>query len=59
MEEQKIEKKSEKNIGALFIPAGLFIGFGVGFLIDSLPAGIFLGLGAGFAVFAISLFFKK
>ena len=44
--------------GGLFIPAGLFIGFGVGFLIDNVPAGIFLGLGLGFLGFAIVTYKK-
>lgn len=33
----------------LAIPAGLFIGMGVGFLIDNLVGGLFIGLGGGFA----------
>jgi hypothetical protein len=44
--------------GALFIPAGLFLGFGIGFLIDNIPGGMFLGFGIGFFAYAISLFFK-
>lgn len=53
------EKKDKKGIGGLFIPAGLFIGMGIGFLTDSLVAWMFIGLGIGFALFAISLFLKK
>jgi len=60
MEEQKTEEKKEKKgKGALFIPAGLFLGFGIGFALNSIPAGLFIGLGAGFAAFAISFFFEK
>lgn len=61
MEEQKPidEKKEKANRGGLFIPAGLFIGFGIGFLVNNIPAGMFIGLGAGFAAFAVSFFFKK
>lgn len=51
------KKKSEP--GALFIPAGLFIGFGIGFLTDNIPAWLFVGLGAGFIGFAISSLAKK
>ncbi len=58
MEEQKPPKKGGGK-GALFIPAGLFLGFGIGFMINNIPAGMFVGLGAGFAGFAISLFFEK
>ena len=41
------KKRSEDRTG-LFIPAGLFIGMGVGFIIGQLVGGIFLGLGLGF-----------
>ncbi len=60
MEDQKInEKKDKKGKGALFIPAGLFIGFGIGFALNNIPAGMFVGLGVGFAAFAVSLFIEK
>lgn len=36
----------------MFIPAGLFVGIGFGFLFGNLPAGVFIGLGVGFALFA-------
>jgi hypothetical protein len=57
----KMARDDKKNggAGALFIPAGLFIGFGVGFLVNNLPAGIFLGLGFGFVGFAITAIVKK
>jgi hypothetical protein len=42
-----------KKDAGLFIPAGLFIGFGIGFLIDNIPAGIFVGLGLGFLLYAL------
>jgi len=54
MEESETkEKKDRKGSGALFIPAGLLLGFGIGFLYNNIPAGMFIGLGAGFALFAI------
>ncbi len=60
MDGQNIEgKKDKKGKGGLFIPAGLFLGFGVGMLINNIPAGMFIGLGVGFAAFAISVFFEK
>ena len=52
-------KKKEGNIGGLFIPAGLFIGMGIGFFTGNLPAWLFIGLGAGFLGFAISSCFEK
>lgn len=42
------EPKKQKGVSGLAIPAGIFIGMGVGFLVDHLTAGIFLGLGGGF-----------
>ena len=60
MEEQKIERRKwKKEKGALFIPAGLFLGFGIGFAVNNIPAGLFIGFGAGFTAYAISLFFEK
>ena len=60
MEEREIkEKKWKKEKGAIFIPAGLFLGFGIGFAMNNIPAGMFIGFGAGFAAYAISLFFEK
>ena len=53
------EGKKDGGAGALFIPAGLFLGFGVGFLINNLAAGMFLGLGLGFLGFAITVLIKK
>ncbi len=57
MEEEKINKKKRK--GDIFIPAGLFLGFGIGFALNNIPAGIFVGFGVGFAAYAVSLFFEK
>lgn len=56
----KIEKRADgKKAGALFIPAGLFLGFGFGFLINNVAAGMFIGLGLGFLAFVITLLLKK
>ncbi len=53
------EKKSAKQPGALFIPAGIFIGMGIGFWVDNFIAGLFVGMGAGFLAYGISLLAKK
>ncbi|SDL94322.1 hypothetical protein [Sediminibacillus halophilus] len=46
--------------GNLIIPAGLFIGLGLGVLFHNHAAGIFIGLGAGFLLrFVFSLFENK
>ncbi len=47
------EPKRKRGVSGLFIPAGIFIGMGIGFVTDELVAGLFVGLGVGFAVAAI------
>ncbi len=56
-----MEKKEDKiwKAGSLFIPGGVLLGFGIGFLINNVPAGMFLGLGIGFILFALTVIFKK
>jgi hypothetical protein len=46
------EKECGCKSAALFIPGGLLVGMGVGFL-TNLVAGMFIGLGAGFIIFAL------
>jgi len=43
----------EDNAG-LFIPAGLFLGLGIGFFLDKVVGGLFVGLGIGFVALAIA-----
>ena len=50
-EETKKDKK--KTAGGLFIPAGLFIGMGIGWALGYLVQGMFVGLGVGFLAFGI------
>jgi len=45
-----------KKAAGLFIPAGLFIGMGVGWIFGYLVQGMFIGLGAGFLALAIVTF---
>jgi len=52
-------KKEDKSIAGLFIPAGLFLGMGLGFALDNFVAWMFAGLGAGFAAFAIALLIER
>lgn len=62
-EESKKEvkkKKDDDNPGALFIPAGVLTGMGVGFLTGNFAGAMFLGLGIGFFFFALAeMFIKK
>lgn len=48
------ENKKKSDYSGLFIPAGLFLGMGVGFFTDHLVAGVFIGLGAGFLAMALA-----
>lgn len=57
--EERFTKPERAARGTLFILAGLFIGFGFGFMISNVVAGMFIGCGIGFAVFAISLFSRR
>lgn len=52
-------KEEKKNNGGLFIPAGILIGMGIGFLMDNLVAWMFIGLGTGFLTFAIFSITRK
>lgn len=53
------KKDSSKDNAALFIPAGILLGFGIGFWVNNVPAGMFAGLGIGFLLFALVAVFKK
>ena len=53
MSTQSEQPEKKKGVSGLAIPAGLFIGLGVGFLVDNIPAGIFLGLGGGFLIMLV------
>lgn len=48
MSEKSMNTKNQKGVSGVAVPAGIFIGMGIGFLTDNLTAGIFLGLGGGF-----------
>ncbi|MFW6025043.1 MAG: hypothetical protein ACOCRX_01750 [Candidatus Woesearchaeota archaeon] len=51
--------KDEDSPGALFIPAGVLLGLGFGFLTNNLVSFLFIGLGLGFMFFALFEVFKK
>jgi len=55
MSTQSDEQKKQWGITGVAVPAGLFIGMGVGFLIGNITAGIFLGLGGGFLTMLIGM----
>ncbi|MBU0758508.1 MAG: hypothetical protein KKF44_10660 [Nanoarchaeota archaeon] len=59
MAETKKDSKKKDDTSGLFIPAGIFIGMGVGFIIGQLVGGLFLGMGLGFLAMAVSKNSKK
>lgn len=59
MNEDKWSGRDRYGAGALFIPAGVLTGMGIGFLIDNLVAGLFIGLGAGFTLFAMTAVIRE
>ena len=59
MAEEAKEKSKKKESGGLFIPAGLFIGMGIGWALGYLPQGLFVGLGVGFLGFALVMLLKR
>ena len=58
MSEEKEKEKSKKNweIAGTLVPAGLFIGMGVGWALDHLVQGLLIGLGCGFLAMAVMRF---
>ena len=48
MSTQPEQPKKRKGVSGVAIPAGLFIGLGVGLLTDNVAAGVMIGLGGGF-----------
>ena len=53
MSDEDNETKRAWAISGLFIPAGLFIGMGIGWALGYLVQGLLIGLGAGFLGMAI------
>ena len=59
MDTEKNKREEVWKSGSLFIPGGVLLGFGIGFLINNVAAGMFGGLGLGFILFALTVLFKK
>jgi len=53
MSNETDKSKRGWEISGLFIPAGLFIGMGIGWAMGYLVQGLLIGLGAGFLGMAI------
>ena len=54
MSNETDESKKRWAVSGLFIPAGLFIGMGIGWALGYLVQGLLIGLGAGFLAMAIT-----
>lgn len=57
--EPPIQRNERYGRGMLFVPAGLFIGFGLGYANETIVPGMCIGIGIGFAIYGITLFFRK
>lgn len=53
------EPKRRTEISGVFVPAGLLIGMGVGWLFGHLVEGLFIGLGAGLLLMAMMQLFLR
>ncbi len=54
MTDETGKAKKKWEVSGLFIPAGLFIGMGIGWALGYLVQGLFIGLGAGFLAMALT-----
>jgi hypothetical protein len=54
MSEENDKSKKGWEISGVFVPAGLFIGMGVGWGLGHMVQGLLIGLGAGFLVMGIA-----
>jgi F0F1-type ATP synthase assembly protein I len=52
---KKADAGKKASISGVFIPAGIFLGMGIGWIFGYLVQGLFIGMGAGFLAFAIAL----
>ncbi len=52
-------EKKKDNPEGLAIPAGLFIGFGIGFMTNQLVPWMFIGLGVGFLLMLLLSLTRK
>lgn len=50
---------AEKKLGTLLVLAGLFVGIGVGLIMDETAAGTLIGLGVGFLATFIAVLARK
>ena len=59
MAKKKHRSIQKKSAAELAIPAGLFIGLGIGFIVGQIVGGVLVGLGLGFLLLMIIKLVKK
>ena len=59
MDQVMQEQPKSRRVSALFIPAGLFVGMGIGYLTGHFLPGLFIGMGAGFVISAVFMLLRK
>jgi hypothetical protein len=59
MRDKDKKEQEENKRGAIFIPAGVLLGLGIGMVYNNVAAGILIGLGVGFTLYAIITVLKK
>lgn len=59
MAKEEKKKKDKETPEGIFVPAGVLIGIGIGFIYNNIPAWTLIGLGAGFLVMAIIKLMRK
>ncbi len=56
---ENLMKKVKEDPTGLFIPSGLFIGLGIGFIYHEIVSGFLIGLGVGFLFMSIAKVITK
>jgi len=56
---KKQTKQDSNSLVGLWIPAGIFVGLGLGMLYNKTAEGLFIGLGAGFILMALTRMIRK
>ncbi len=59
MAKKEAKREKRKSFGGLFIPAGVLIGLGLGYLLNNIEAFLFMGIGSGFLIWALYEIFRK
>jgi hypothetical protein len=54
-----VKRKKDDGIAGFSVPAGIFLGLGLGFLFGNLVGWMFVGLGSGFVVMMFLKFLLK